>query len=152
MLTKNYPQNTSLRAEKLDSFRRQMADYARGERLRELRDSRHLSQEEAAHEIGVSVKTLRAWEKGSGIRWGNAKSVAKFYGVEPESLVEREPGATPDLMSDLSPSDPQLSARFDRLEEMLVELAADVADLGTELAARTIPVPKPQRAKRGGRT
>jgi transcriptional regulator with XRE-family HTH domain len=67
-----YPTNTSLRADALVTLRQQMADFARAERLRDLRDARHLSQEDAAHEIGVSVKSLRAWEKGGGIRWENA--------------------------------------------------------------------------------
>jgi transcriptional regulator with XRE-family HTH domain len=88
--TTNFPQKTSHNAERLASFRQQMADFARGERLRKLREGRHLSQEDAAHEIGVSVKSLRSWEKGSGIRWNNAQAAAEFYGVEPESLVSRE--------------------------------------------------------------
>lgn len=67
-----------------------MADHARGETFRRLREERHLSQEDAAHELGVSVKTVRAWEHGKGIKWENAKVAGRFYGVDPETLVDRE--------------------------------------------------------------
>lgn len=69
-----------------------MADFARGELIRKLREDLHLSQEEAAHRIGVSVKTIRAWEKGGKIRWPNAKSAGKVYSVDPEELVTRDEG------------------------------------------------------------
>lgn len=87
---RNYRSDGLSYAQRADNFRRQMADFARGERLKELREARHLSQEEAAHEIGVSVKSLRSWEKGGGIRWPNAKSAGAFYEVDAESLVDRE--------------------------------------------------------------
>lgn len=72
-----------------------MADVARGERLRALREARHWSQETAAHRIGVSVKTLRAWEKGGRIKWANAKRAGEELEVDPESLVSLDrPGAS----------------------------------------------------------
>jgi transcriptional regulator with XRE-family HTH domain len=67
-----------------------MTDYARGERLRFLREERRLSQIEAAYESGFSDRTIRSWEHGGRIRWANAKRYAKFYGVEPESVVTRD--------------------------------------------------------------
>lgn len=88
--TKEYRKITSLHAEKLARFERQMADFARGQLLTQLREARHLSQEDAAYEIGTTAKSLRAWEHGGPIRWDNAKKVAEFYGVEPERLVSRE--------------------------------------------------------------
>lgn len=120
----HYPQNTSLRAKRLDSFRQQMADFARAERLRDLREARHLSQEDAAHEIGVTVRSLRAWEKGGGIRWANAKSAATFYGVDPESLVSREQGED-DEGAPERPADVELHQEIAALRmELLAELAA----------------------------
>jgi len=124
----NYRQNTSLRANALVTLRQQMADFARAEKLRKLRDDRHLSQEDAAHEIGVSVKSLRAWEKGGGIRWANAKTVAAFYGVDPETLVSRERdggGPTPDVLGTFSRSD----------SELLREVASQVAQLASSTSA-----------------
>lgn len=96
-----------------------MADFARGQRLRALREGRHLSQEEAAHGIGVSVKTLREWEKGGKIRWPNAKKAGGYYEVDPESLVSREQGGTDELPSMLSSED---SERLRRVEQLLVEV------------------------------
>lgn len=62
--TPGYRKKTSLGAEKLARFERQMADYARGQLLVGLRERRHLSQEDAAYQIGVTAKSLRAWEHG----------------------------------------------------------------------------------------
>lgn len=150
----NYPQNTSQYAERAASFREQMADFARGELLRELRETRHLSQEEAAHEIGVSVKTIRAWEKGSGIRWGNAKQIGQFYGVDPNSLVAREgingkPADIPDPFSN-----PQL----DRIESKLDKLLAAIGQPDFEgieqaaAAAAQESAPAPRRASQASGT
>lgn len=118
----NLPQISSQHAEKLASFRRQMADFARGERLKELRDARHLSQEDAAHEIGISVRALRTWEKGGGIRWRNAKAAAAFYGVAPESLVSRE---IPDEEVPM-PLEPDLRELVAELRQTRAELLAAI--------------------------
>lgn len=82
--------STLTRTEMLRTFEQQMADQARGELLRQLREKRRLSQEDAAHEIGVTSKSLRTWEKGGPIKWDNAKAVGLFYGVDAEELVTRE--------------------------------------------------------------
>lgn len=94
-----------------------MADYARGETFKNLRDDRHLSQEDAAHELGVSVKTIRSWEHGGGIKWDNAKRVGQFYGVEPETLVRRE-------LADVTEDDglEGLRKQLDRIEGTVNEL------------------------------
>ena len=102
-------------------FRQQMADHARGERLRTLRTDRRLNQEDAAHEIGVSTKTLRTWEKGGPIRWDNAKAAAEFYEVDARSLVEREPGTpidAPDVDGDVD----QLDRIERKLDKIMVAL------------------------------
>jgi DNA-binding XRE family transcriptional regulator len=110
--SRHYRGTGSSNAERLARFRQQMADVARGDLIRRLREDRHLSQEDAAHEIGVSVKTIRAWEKGGGILWPNAKRAGRFYGVEPETLVSREDGESieVEIASD------KLDDRLDRLE------------------------------------
>lgn len=102
-------------------FRQQMADHARGEKLKTLRNQRRLNQEDAAHEIGVSAKTLRAWEKGGPIKWENAKAAASFYEVDAEGLVEREPGAS---LKTAEPDDGDLRLEMAALRnELLGELA-----------------------------
>src|SRR2546423_8259165 len=88
--TRHYRTTPSQNAERLATFREQMADYVRGERLLELRERKHASQEAAAFEVGVSTKAYRAWEKGGKIKWENAQRVASFYEVDPETLVSRE--------------------------------------------------------------
>lgn len=119
--TSHYRSDSSQHAARLASFRLQMADFARGEELRRLRDERHLSQEDAAYEIGVSVKTVRSWEHGGKIKWENAQRVAKFYAVDPESLVSRDlPVDRPDQLH--------------RIEQAIAELHAELAELRTEIA------------------
>jgi transcriptional regulator with XRE-family HTH domain len=70
-----------------------MSDFARAERLVELRTARHISREKLASEIDVSTKSVYSWENGGGIRWHNAQRLAAFYGVDPETLVRREVAA-----------------------------------------------------------
>lgn len=115
--TTNYRQDASRRVIALATFQQQMADFARADQLVQLRERKRLSQENAAHEIGVSAKSLRAWEHGGGIRWHNVKKLAAFYGVKPESLVVQEPDRaqpTPDLMPSLNGN-----GQLDRIEAML---------------------------------
>jgi transcriptional regulator with XRE-family HTH domain len=108
-----------------------MADYARGEVLRELRaatptdDGKRLSQEDAAHKIGVTAKTLRSWEGGGPIKWENAQKAAAFYGVEPADI------ATRDQAEDLGPA----HAEIRRIEAKLDLL---LQHFGVELEPETI--------------
>ena len=112
--TRQFRSGTSQRADFLSTFRQQMSDYARGEHIRDLRDRRHLSQEDVAHEVGVSTKTIRLWEKGGAIKWENAKRLAAFYEVEPDKLVTREATDLALTVADLE--------RLKRIEETLDEI------------------------------
>lgn len=124
--TRNYRPGGSRGPVALSTLRQQMADYARAERLRELREASHLSREKVASEIGVSTKTLYAWENGGSIRWENTKKIAAFYEVEPESLVSRElvePAASSENGSAPADVDPAaLQAQLNRIEDMLTVL------------------------------
>ena len=137
--TRNYRPGGSRNPVALATFRDQMADYARAEYLRELRDATHLSRERIAGEVGVSTKTVYAWENGGSIRWDNAKKLAGVYSrllsteVDPESIVTRElvepplngnangNGDGPDLATVLK--------NQDDIRRDLAELAASVAAL-----------------------
>ncbi len=126
--TRRYRAGTSQRAGSLASLREQMADFARGERLRELRQALHLSQEDFAHEVGVTAKTVRTWEHGGKIKWPNAKNVARFVGVDPEELVEREPvGSAPSL-----PPPAVTGTQLDRIEQKLDLILSALRELDEE--------------------
>ena len=72
-------------------------------RLRELRHARQWSQEEAAHRIGISARTLVGWETGSRYpREASLRKAARCYGVD---------------VADLLPPD-----RLDALEERVAAL------------------------------
>lgn len=131
--THNFPSTPSRHAELVASFREQMADYARGEHLKALREGRRLSQEGAAHEIGVSTKTIRTWEKGGKIKWANAKSAASFYEVDPETLVSRDEEESEAPVPAAEPDD-RLSLAETKLNEALELLHAHIAQTGTRAA------------------
>lgn len=133
--TPNYRPGTSRKVASLSTFREQMSDFARSERLVALRKARHLSREKLANEVGVSTKAVYAWENGGGIRWPNAQALGKFYGVDPETLVTRDASDT------VVPLPPAEETQLDRIESALAELTAkldalqaDQDDLRTTLA------------------
>lgn len=111
--TRNYLFDGSSNPERVRRFREQMADFARGQRIRDLRESQHQSQETLAAELGVSTKSVRTWEKGGKIRWVNAKRLGEYFGEDPETLVSREVAA-------LSAEAPE--TQLDRIEERLEQL------------------------------
>lgn len=111
----HYRHGSSQNAGSLATFREQMADYARAERLRELRRAKHLSRERVASEIGVSTKTLYAWENGAKIKWENAQKAGAFYGVDPETLVSRASSS-----EGVAGEEPE--EQLDRIEAKLDEL------------------------------
>lgn len=86
-----YRPGTSTARGSVTTFRQQMADYAKGQVLRELRKQTGMSREKVAAEIGVTTKTLYSWENDGGIMRENAEKLAAFYKVSsPDSLITRE--------------------------------------------------------------
>lgn len=62
-----------------------------GERLRELRTSRDMSQLELAKALGVSDKAISAWEKDTRIpRMGAIQKIADFFNIQKSYLIEEE--------------------------------------------------------------
>ena len=116
-----------------------MADFARGEQLVLLRERRHLSQEEAAHQIGVSAKSLRGWEHGKAIRWENAKRVARFYKVKAEELVSREVA----VVSDLDLRADQIDRIEEKLDEILRILKDEPGEVDAPIPEQPPPLPEP---------
>lgn len=69
-----------------------------GERLANLRRASGKSQQEAAHDFGVSVGTWSRWERGTYPRGREIKKLAEFYNVPPDHLVIGSP-LEPTVMS-----------------------------------------------------
>lgn len=91
-----------------------VADRARGERMRQLRRERGLSQEDVARELDVTAKTYGNWERGLGIHPKNARRVADYFGVDIGEILE--------------PADDSAAAdRLDRIEERLDEILRRLA-------------------------
>ena len=138
--TQNFLSAGSPNALRLATFRQQMADYARGQRLRELRERKHESQENVAYGLGVSVKTIRSWEHGGKIRWLNAKRLGAFYGVDAESLVSREELSAEEIGPALAGDDQldRIEEKLDQVLELLRPGPVDgvVAELEEELPRR----------------
>lgn len=90
-----------------------MTDFARGEKLRYLREERRLTQVEAAYESGFSDRSIRAWEHGAPIKWKHAQKYARFYGVDPESVVTRDlkPPVEPEDIEEIKAQLAELTAR-----------------------------------------
>ncbi len=87
----NYRPGTSTGRGSVTTFRQQMADYAKGQVLRELRKQTGMSREKVAAELGVTTKTLYSWENDGGIMRENAEKLAAFYKVEDSgSLITRD--------------------------------------------------------------
>lgn len=123
---------TESQQELIARFRQQMAETARGELFRRLRSERHWSQATAAHNVGVTEKTWRTWEKGGNIEWKNARRAASVLEVDPEELVSYEPepvatGETEgirDQLRDLVGGQALLLAELEKVQRQLRELRA----------------------------
>jgi transcriptional regulator with XRE-family HTH domain len=143
-----YRPGTWYRSGNTGTLREQMAEYARGEVLLELRHAKRKSREDVASDLGVTAKTLWAWEKESGgIKPENTNRLAEYYGVEPESLVTRDPADGPVPFIGPGAQLAEVNAKLDQVIRMLAEfqgrisgpelikdLQADITDLDERLA------------------
>lgn len=108
---------------------------AQAERIKELRkekerrDGEKVSQETAAHGIGVSVRTYRTWEStGADLRFENLKALAGYYDTTVDYIEHgRERGSTPDLslVGELS--------QLDKIEAMLKKNTETLANLSRQM-------------------
>lgn len=127
VIERHYRPGASREPVSLATFRQQMADCARGDRLRELRAEKRLSREKVANALDVTTKTVYAWENNGAIKWENAQKVAAFYGVPPEEVAAREP-------EDLTPGYVQLRNIERKLDAILAHLGIDVPDLSAAVS------------------
>lgn len=116
---------------------------AQAERIKELREAKgrregtKISQETAAHEIGVSVRQYRTWEStGADMMPENVKAAAAYYGTTVDYIERGEAagGATPDLSTNGRPSLDQIDAKLDQILETLRN-AEPVEDVVTRALA-----------------
>jgi putative transcriptional regulator len=119
---------------------REMDAYQRGvgERLRELRKSRNLSQEDAAHAVGVKVSTWGHWERGETNPYPrNWQRIEATFGVDAAELR----GTPPDdgMAASLDQLTREISVLAERLELLRSEVLAGQAvarDSETEVLRR----------------
>lgn len=144
--TRNYRRNTWTPEDARNTFLRQMADYARGEKLKQLRLKEGKSQEEMAHALSVTTKTWGSWEKGGVIRTSNAKRLARYFKVPAGELVRHE--IATDVLLDGDPT--KLKEQLDRIEEKLDRILQEQARQRGDRPPphRPTPAQKKQRSKR----
>lgn len=114
---------------------RDMEDYRAGVglRLRELRESRNMSQEDAAHLVGVAVKTWHNWESGKRTPYeSNWQRIADSFDVNVQPIRGTPP-------SPLSLGD-EPDVQVERLAEMVKGLDDQVRLLQVQLATRDAEV------------
>lgn len=115
------------------------ADAERGDRIKWLREEKlHLTQEAMSDRVGITLRGYQEWEAGGGIKWDNAKKLAKVGGVSPDWIMSGNKGATPDLSK--GPS------QLDRIEQSLVALRADLATTQDAVAVLDARLTKELRA------
>ena len=121
-----------------DSLLREMEEHRKvvGQRLRDLRKQHGMNQEDAAHAVGVAVKTWSNWERGATAPYdSNWKKIGDTFGVDPASIIGTppaplglghnpagNPGETPD--SDLSQQVADLQNQVDAQDAKLDEMNA----------------------------
>ena len=102
---------------------------AQADRIRELRERRHLTQPEVADAVGVSLRGYQLWEAGDsdpGPR--NLKALAAFFEVSPEFIshgFERPSVPAPSLASTLGTECrlKRVETKLERIEALLTHLA-----------------------------
>lgn len=63
-----------------------------GKRLRKLRESKELSQEILADELGISQSAYSKWESGNtDISYSDLRKIAELYGITLSELFEGVP-------------------------------------------------------------
>lgn len=115
-----------------------------GAQLLELRKARGWSQEDAAHEIGVGVKTWRLWERAKTLPYdSNIRKLAEVFEVDPDYFGQIRPaplgleavGQAPPFDLTALIQDTLESAITGVLAEVIQQLAIQTTALGDITAA-----------------
>lgn len=95
-----------------------------GARLRELRKSRSWSQEDAAHEIGVAVKTWSNWERGRTDPYdSNWKRITEVFEVDVSEIRGTPPA--PLALSTETEWQKRIEEKLDAILALLHEQVSD---------------------------
>ena len=102
-----------------------------GKRVRRLRRSADLTQQELAEKLGVSEPTIRAWESGRAKpRYDRLCEVADFFGVTPEELVGDHSSTSPLLVTELPWDERELLETYRSLPaDMKLRFLTDAREL-----------------------
>ena len=129
----------------LHSLRDEMArqQEALADRLQELRASKRWTQEVAAAEIGVALRTYQGWEKGERVpRLRNLDAICKAFGIPVSAIVDTAPmlfGEGPNS------SDSDRLRALEHKMDRLVAMVERVLEERVEDAAEEIDTPQDQR-------
>lgn len=104
-----------------------------GQRLRDLRKARGMNQEDAAHAVGVAVKTWSNWERGATAPYdSNWKKIRETFDVDTADIIGtppaplglgRNPAGNPGETPESGDTD-RLSAIEAKLDQVLTEQRA----------------------------
>lgn len=116
-----------------------LRDYQeRGKRIRQFRKARHLTQKQAADLAGVTEKTWRSWEAGSGMMAKNIRAAAEALDVTEEQIDGQTEIPNPFSLARVLDENTQLFAQwceemrasFARVEATVDRLAAALVEAG----------------------
>lgn len=133
---KNFAPGTSRGTRRATTLLAQVADLERGDRIKQLREGRHLTQPVVAERVGVTLRGYQEWEAGGGIQWENAKRLAKVLGSNPDYVMSGERAETPDLShSQLDRIEADLADLKKLIEAFRVEAGANAVEVTTQLSS-----------------
>lgn len=108
-----------------------MEDYREqvGSRLRLLREDRNMSQEDAAHLVGVAVKTWHNWESGKRTPYeSNWKRIATAFEVDVRMIRGKAPPP-------LALAEPAETSQLDEIQDSLTRIVSELEALKLQLSA-----------------
>lgn len=120
-----------------DTILREMEAHRKrlGAQLLALRKAKGWNQEDAAHEIGVGVKTWRLWERGKTLPYdSNIRRIADVFALDPDELGVRP--APLGIGADDDAQDDRLTDRLASIEQRVSEQLAEHAAKVEALLAR----------------
>jgi transcriptional regulator with XRE-family HTH domain len=118
------------------------------ERLLELRERHGLSQEDAAHKVGITTRQWQRWETGESMPYPrNLDAVASAFGISIVEFFDPEPVAQPADADQLD----RIEAKLDLLLQTVIP--SSPAEVAEEAAARrTADKPSAAGSSRAGKS